>query len=117
MNCVSVCICMNFVPPFLYVKQYICTWFFFEISFLLNFCLQRLGVEILVSGFVFEKEDFIRPWEGRNDNLERYNSEYCPSMIKDTLQSLMLIENYSVLLKSACIFSSVYHETVVLLYL
>ncbi|WVY89563.1 hypothetical protein V8G54_035077 [Vigna mungo] len=32
----------------------------------------RLGVEILVSGFVFEKEDFIRPWEGHNDNLERY---------------------------------------------
>eukprot|EP00256_Glycine_max_P053849 XP_014620579.1 uncharacterized membrane protein C6F6.13c isoform X2 [Glycine max] len=33
----------------------------------------RLGVEILVSGFVFEKEDFIRPWEGQNDNLERSN--------------------------------------------
>ncbi|KAK7376059.1 hypothetical protein VNO78_34909 [Psophocarpus tetragonolobus] len=32
----------------------------------------RLGVEILISGFVFEKEDFIRPWEGQNDNLERY---------------------------------------------
>lgn len=34
----------------------------------------RLGVEILVSGFVFEEEDFIRPWEGQNDNLERYTS-------------------------------------------
>ncbi|XP_061345628.1 uncharacterized protein LOC133291385 [Gastrolobium bilobum] len=32
----------------------------------------RLGVEILVSGFVFEEDDFIRPWEGQNDNLERY---------------------------------------------
>ncbi|CAL0311475.1 unnamed protein product [Lupinus luteus] len=31
-----------------------------------------LAVEILVSGFVFEEEDFIRPWEGHNDNLERY---------------------------------------------
>lgn len=32
----------------------------------------RLAVEILVSGFVFEEEDFIRPWEGQSDNLERY---------------------------------------------
>ncbi|XP_047165580.1 transmembrane and coiled-coil domain-containing protein 4-like isoform X1 [Vigna umbellata] len=31
-----------------------------------------LGVEIMISGFVFEDEDFIRPWEGMNDNLERY---------------------------------------------
>ncbi|GMH14901.1 hypothetical protein Nepgr_016742 [Nepenthes gracilis] len=32
----------------------------------------RLAVEILVSGFVFDKEDFIMPWEGLNDALERY---------------------------------------------
>ncbi|XP_059438341.1 uncharacterized protein LOC132171127 isoform X1 [Corylus avellana] len=32
----------------------------------------RLAVEILVSGFVFDEEDFLRPWEGQNDNLERY---------------------------------------------
>ncbi|KAK7307500.1 hypothetical protein VNO77_40627 [Canavalia gladiata] len=32
----------------------------------------RLGIEITVSGFIFEEEDFIRPWEGLNDNLERY---------------------------------------------
>ncbi|KAL6274045.1 hypothetical protein ACE6H2_024737 [Prunus campanulata] len=32
----------------------------------------RLAVEILVSGFVFDKEDFVRPWEGQDDNLERY---------------------------------------------
>ncbi|PNY11601.1 transmembrane and coiled-coil domain-containing protein 4 [Trifolium pratense] len=32
----------------------------------------RLAVEILVSGFVFAEEDFVRPWEGQNDNLERY---------------------------------------------
>ncbi|KAF7809682.1 transmembrane and coiled-coil domain-containing protein 4-like isoform X1 [Senna tora] len=32
----------------------------------------RLAVEILVSGFVFEEDDFIRPWEGKQDFLERY---------------------------------------------
>ncbi|KAK7400092.1 hypothetical protein VNO78_11292 [Psophocarpus tetragonolobus] len=33
----------------------------------------RLGVQILVSGFLFE-ENFTRPWERQNDNLERCNS-------------------------------------------
>ncbi|GER49008.1 hypothetical protein STAS_26220 [Striga asiatica] len=32
----------------------------------------RLGVEISISGFVFEEEDFIKPWEGQPDNSERY---------------------------------------------
>lgn len=32
----------------------------------------RLGVEILISGVVFDQEDFVRPWEGQNDNMERY---------------------------------------------
>ncbi|XP_071735305.1 uncharacterized protein [Rutidosis leptorrhynchoides] len=32
----------------------------------------RLAVEILVSGFVFEEQDFIRPWESQTDNMERY---------------------------------------------
>ncbi|KZV16767.1 transmembrane and coiled-coil domain-containing protein 4 [Dorcoceras hygrometricum] len=32
----------------------------------------RLAVEISVSGFVFEEEDYIRPWEGQYNNLERY---------------------------------------------
>ncbi|KAF8406501.1 hypothetical protein HHK36_008590 [Tetracentron sinense] len=32
----------------------------------------RLAVGIFVSGFVFEADDFVRPWEGQNDNLERY---------------------------------------------
>ncbi|XP_039119471.1 transmembrane and coiled-coil domain-containing protein 4-like isoform X1 [Dioscorea cayenensis subsp. rotundata] len=32
----------------------------------------RLAVGILISGFVFEEEDFIRPWEGHEDSLERY---------------------------------------------
>jgi hypothetical protein len=32
---------------------------------------QRLAVGILVSGFAFDEEDYIRPWEGWKDNLER----------------------------------------------
>ncbi|KAJ3682170.1 hypothetical protein LUZ60_014743 [Juncus effusus] len=32
----------------------------------------RLAVGILVAGFVFEEADFLRPWEGWKDNLERY---------------------------------------------
>ncbi|KAK1589111.1 hypothetical protein Q3G72_030575 [Acer saccharum] len=32
----------------------------------------RLAVEILISGFVFDEDDFIRPWEGKIDNMERY---------------------------------------------
>ncbi|KAJ3690307.1 hypothetical protein LUZ61_019471 [Rhynchospora tenuis] len=32
----------------------------------------RLAVGILISGFVFEEEDFLRPWDGYKDNLERY---------------------------------------------
>ncbi|MBA0715659.1 hypothetical protein Golax_014546 [Gossypium laxum] len=32
----------------------------------------RLAVEILISGFVFCKEDYVRPWEGQIDNMERF---------------------------------------------
>lgn len=32
----------------------------------------RLAVGILISGFVFDEEDFTMPWEGLVDNLERY---------------------------------------------
>ncbi|CAN4116766.1 unnamed protein product [Withania somnifera] len=32
----------------------------------------RLAVQILISGLVFEEEDFTRPWEGQHDNSERY---------------------------------------------
>ncbi|KVI02896.1 Protein of unknown function DUF726 [Cynara cardunculus var. scolymus] len=32
----------------------------------------RLAVEIMVSGFVFEEDDFLRPWEGQTDHSERY---------------------------------------------
>ncbi|TYH83318.1 hypothetical protein ES332_D02G124600v1 [Gossypium tomentosum] len=31
----------------------------------------RLAVGILISGIAFEEEDFLRPWENYNDNLER----------------------------------------------
>jgi hypothetical protein len=34
--------------------------------------VQRLAVGILIAGFVFEEEDFLRPWDGYKDNLERY---------------------------------------------
>ncbi|XP_068646734.1 uncharacterized protein [Aristolochia californica] len=32
----------------------------------------RLAVGIFISGLVFEQEDFRKPWEGREDNLEKY---------------------------------------------
>ncbi|KAL5713408.1 hypothetical protein ACHQM5_015485 [Ranunculus cassubicifolius] len=32
----------------------------------------RLAVGIMVSGLIFEEEDFLRPWEGQDYNLERY---------------------------------------------
>lgn len=32
----------------------------------------RLAVGIFISGFAFEEVDFMRPWEGLQDNLERY---------------------------------------------
>ncbi|KAK9284903.1 hypothetical protein L1049_024084 [Liquidambar formosana] len=31
-----------------------------------------LAVGIFISGLVFEEEDFLRPWEGLSENLERY---------------------------------------------
>ncbi|XP_047339204.1 transmembrane and coiled-coil domain-containing protein 4-like [Impatiens glandulifera] len=33
---------------------------------------ERLSVEIVISGFVFEEEDFVMPWEGQSDCMERY---------------------------------------------
>ncbi|KAL5122605.1 putative membrane protein F35D11.3 [Glycine soja] len=63
------------------------------------FRIPRLGVEILVSGFVFEKEDFIRPWEGQNDNLERYALQWesenliaVSTAIQDWLTSKLAME-------------------------
>lgn len=34
--------------------------------------IQRLAVEILITGFVIEESDFFRPWEGEYNNLERW---------------------------------------------
>ncbi|KAM0967710.1 hypothetical protein ACFX2A_016459 [Malus domestica] len=44
----------------------------FEFRTVGNYEKGRLAVGILVSGLVFEDEDFIRPWEAQNENLERY---------------------------------------------
>ncbi|CAL0330927.1 unnamed protein product [Lupinus luteus] len=59
----------------------------------------RLAVEILISGFVFEKEDFVRPWEGENDNLERYALQWesknliaVSTAIQDWLTSRLAME-------------------------
>ena len=39
-------------------------------TFLLIF--QHLAVRISISGLAFKEKDFIEPWEGLNDNMERY---------------------------------------------
>ncbi|KAI9081281.1 hypothetical protein K1719_036781 [Acacia pycnantha] len=59
----------------------------------------RLAVEILVSGFVFEEEDFIRPWEGQHDNLDRYALQWesknliaVSTAIQDWLTSRLAME-------------------------
>lgn len=59
----------------------------------------RLAVEILVSGFVFEEEDYVRPWEGRDDNLERYALQWeskniiaVSTAIQDWLTSRLAME-------------------------
>ncbi|KAL8477780.1 hypothetical protein ACS0TY_029904 [Phlomoides rotata] len=59
----------------------------------------RLAVEILISGFVFEEEDFIRPWEAQNDNLERYVLQWesknliaVSTAIQDWLTSTMALQ-------------------------
>ncbi|KAF6145422.1 hypothetical protein GIB67_029191 [Kingdonia uniflora] len=59
----------------------------------------RLAVGILVSGLVFEKEDFVRPWEGREDNLERYALQWesknlisVSTAIQDWLTSRLAME-------------------------
>ncbi|KAI3699384.1 hypothetical protein L2E82_43656 [Cichorium intybus] len=59
----------------------------------------RLAVGIMVSGFVFEEQDFLRPWEGQNDHLERYalqwESEHLIAVstaIQDWLTSRIALE-------------------------
>uniref|UniRef100_A0A7N0ZTS2 Transmembrane and coiled-coil domain-containing protein 4 n=1 Tax=Kalanchoe fedtschenkoi TaxID=63787 RepID=A0A7N0ZTS2_KALFE len=59
----------------------------------------RLAVGISVSGFVFEEDDFIRPWEGIDDNLERYALQWesknliaVSTAIQDWLTSRLAME-------------------------
>ncbi|CAM8884501.1 unnamed protein product [Rhodiola kirilowii] len=59
----------------------------------------RLAVGISVSGFVFEEEDFVRPWEGIDDNLERYALQWesknliaVSTAIQDWLTSRLAME-------------------------
>ncbi|KAK1410462.1 hypothetical protein QVD17_36999 [Tagetes erecta] len=59
----------------------------------------RLAVEILVSGFVFEEKDFIRPWDGQIDNMERYALQWeskhliaVSTAIQDWLSSTLAME-------------------------
>ncbi|XP_076916491.1 transmembrane and coiled-coil domain-containing protein STS1-like [Bidens hawaiensis] len=59
----------------------------------------RLAVEILISGFVFEEQDFFRPWEGETDNMERYVLQWeskhliaVSTAIQDWLQSTLALE-------------------------
>ncbi|KAL8478842.1 hypothetical protein ACS0TY_030646 [Phlomoides rotata] len=59
----------------------------------------RLAVEILISGFVFEEEDFIKPWEGQRNNLERYALQWesknliaVSTAIQDWLTSKLAME-------------------------
>ncbi|KAM5565036.1 hypothetical protein ABKV19_019191 [Rosa sericea] len=59
----------------------------------------RLAVGIVVSGLVFEDEDFMRPWEGYNDHLERYalwweskNLVALSTAIQDWLTSRIALE-------------------------
>ncbi|XP_010526790.1 PREDICTED: transmembrane and coiled-coil domain-containing protein 4 isoform X2 [Tarenaya hassleriana] len=59
----------------------------------------RLAVEVLVSGFVFKEEDFVRPWEGLHDNLERYTLQWetknlvaVSTAIQDWLTSRLALE-------------------------
>lgn len=59
----------------------------------------RLAVGIMISGQVFEEQDFLRPWEGRTDNLERYALQWesknliaVSTAIQDWLTSRLAME-------------------------
>ncbi|KAL2346275.1 hypothetical protein Fmac_000275 [Flemingia macrophylla] len=42
----------------------------------LLFDFQHLTVSICISGLAFDDKDFVKPWEGLNDNTERYALQY-----------------------------------------
>ncbi|XP_010061018.2 transmembrane and coiled-coil domain-containing protein 4 [Eucalyptus grandis] len=59
----------------------------------------QLAVEILVSGLAFESEDFVRPWEGYDSNVERYALQWesknliaLSTAIQDWLTSRLAME-------------------------
>ncbi|XP_020532325.1 transmembrane and coiled-coil domain-containing protein 4 isoform X2 [Amborella trichopoda] len=59
----------------------------------------RLAVGIFVSGFVFEEEDFVKPWAGKESNLERYALQWesknlitVSTAIQDWLTSSLTME-------------------------
>ncbi|KAH6791465.1 transmembrane/coiled-coil protein [Perilla frutescens var. frutescens] len=59
----------------------------------------RLAVQISVSGFVFEEDDFLRPWEGQSDNSESYVLQWeskhliaVSTAIQDWLTSAIALE-------------------------
>ncbi|KAL5099520.1 hypothetical protein RYX36_003847 [Vicia faba] len=54
-----------------------------------------LGVEILVSGFVFGEDDFVRPWEGQNDNLESF---FCAGLAMELMKQGAMLTVLSALL-------------------
>ncbi|XP_004500958.1 uncharacterized protein [Cicer arietinum] len=59
----------------------------------------HLAVRISISGLAFEEKDFIKPWEGHNDNMERYVLKYesknliaLSTAIQDWLTSKIMVE-------------------------
>ncbi|XP_061350894.1 uncharacterized protein LOC133295968 [Gastrolobium bilobum] len=59
----------------------------------------HLAVRISISGLAFEEKDFVEPWEGQNDNMERYVLQYesknliaLSTAIQDWLTSRIAIE-------------------------
>ncbi|OIV96319.1 hypothetical protein TanjilG_09746 [Lupinus angustifolius] len=59
----------------------------------------HLAVGISISGLAFEEKDFVKPWQGHNDNMERYVLQYesknliaLSTAIQDWLTSRIAIE-------------------------
>lgn len=46
----------------------------------------------MVSGFVFDEQDFRKPWEGKNDNMERYG--ICAVTFVPTLKVASLVKHF-----------------------
>ncbi|KAL1569543.1 transmembrane and coiled-coil domain-containing protein 4-like isoform X4 [Salvia divinorum] len=57
----------------------------------------RLAVQILISGFVFEEDDFKRPWDGQCDNSER-NNHYIAALAMEMMKHGAMMTVLSTLL-------------------